>query len=248
MELKPWLQRWSESPDTEYRLVCFPHAGGSASFYRDWSGRLPEADVLGVCYPGRAERIADPLAEDLRALAYDIADALRPFTDLPLVLFGHSMGAPIALEAARRLETSGLRVAHLIASGSRDAPLPEPGELHENEESVLGQLAAMGGTSREMLDDEIFRELVLPYVMGDSRMFHAYAMAPGPVLQCPVTVLTGDQDEEADCRPWSTLTAGPLRQLTVRGGHFYLTEEPPFEFLRGTVPASSATHARTPRP
>ncbi|MFD6624392.1 thioesterase II family protein [Streptomyces diastaticus] len=241
-----WFQRWREVPDAAYRLICFPHAGGSASFFRPWQDHFPEAQVLAVRYPGRAERIEDPLAKDLRALAQDIAAAVDDQGDqgdqqgLPLVFFGHSMGAPIALETGRALEAAGLPVAHLFASGSRDAPLPEPTPATDDEETVIEQLVARGGTSREMLDDDLFRELVLPYILGDDQMFHSYRMSAEPLLNCPVTVLTGDQDEDADRRPWSSLTTRPVTQVSVRGGHFYLTEEPPYELVRTALGLSDA--------
>ncbi|SCF94190.1 Thioesterase domain-containing protein, partial [Streptomyces sp. Ncost-T6T-2b] len=60
--------------------------------------------MYAVRYPGRAERLAEPVATDLRELARDIADAVVQLADRPIALFGHSMGAPIALETAAALE------------------------------------------------------------------------------------------------------------------------------------------------
>ncbi|MCP9211496.1 thioesterase II family protein [Streptomyces sp. NEAU-Y11] len=243
---KPWFRRWSRVPRAAYRLVCFPHAGGSASFFREWADGLPEAEVLAVCYPGRAERIGEPLAEDLPMLARDIAGALGEFADLPLTLFGHSMGAPIALETARALEASGVPVAHLFASGSRDAPLPEAAQEPDEEQVVVEELLSMGGTSHDMMDDALFRELVLPYVMGDARLYHGYRMPAQPLLRCPVTVVTGDRDENTDRRPWTSLTTASVAQVTVPGGHFYLTEEPPHELLRAAMSAAGQTGTGVP--
>ncbi|GAA0732766.1 thioesterase [Dactylosporangium roseum] len=244
-----WLQRWGAPARATHTLVCFPHAGGSASFYRGWAPRLPAAEVLAVCYPGRAQRIDEEPETDLRRMAYDVAaDLCTHAGGRPLLLFGHSMGAAVALETARALESGGVPVAHLFASGSRDAPLPEPvaddGRTDTDEEAIQ-QLARMGGTSREMLDDPVFRELILPYVTADSRMFHAYRMAPEPVLRCPVTVLTGDRDTDADTRPWGTLTTGTVARLTARGDHFYLTNNPPYDVL-ATAMTFGDSNSRTP--
>nr|NIR96325.1 thioesterase [Gammaproteobacteria bacterium] len=41
------------NPGAEYRVVCFPCAGGGASMYRSWSELLPEAEVWAANYPGR---------------------------------------------------------------------------------------------------------------------------------------------------------------------------------------------------
>lgn len=90
----------------------------------------------------------------------------------------------------------------------------------------------MGGTDAEMAADPIFQEVVLPYLIADGRMFHDYAMAPEPLLTCPVTTIVGDRDDDADRRPWSALSTWPVQEAGVFGNHFYLIADPPFSVLR----------------
>ncbi|WP_253866521.1 thioesterase II family protein [Micromonospora sp. WMMA2032] len=244
MTTTPDTARWLRCPLTldapEARLVCFPHAGGSAAMFHPWGGRLPGVEVHAVCYPGRAHRIAEPPPADLRRLAAQITDALMPLADRPLILFGHSMGAAVALETAVALQERGVEPLHLFASGSRDAPYPEPEELSDpdelNDAAVVERLLTLGGTDPELAADPEFQELVLPYVRADGRMFHAYTPGPAPMLRCPVTTIVGDVDDDADRRPWSTLTSGPVREHGVRGDHFYLVDEPPLALLGGCLP------------
>lgn len=244
-----WLQRTAPVADPVARLICFPHAGGSASFFRAWGRRIPGVEVYAVRYPGRAERLAEPVATDLRALARAVADAVAPLADRPLALFGHSMGAPIALETAAALEARGIDPVHLFASGSRDAPYPSAedwGDPDENDDpAVIERLLTLGGTDPELAADPEFQELVLPYVRADASLFHAYAPGadggPAPSVRCPVTTLTGDADMDADCRPWSELTTGGVRELAVQGDHFYLVASPPHDLIRDTLaPAQPA--------
>ena len=227
------------------RLVCFPHAGGSASFFRDWGHHLPGIEVHAVCYPGRAERIDEPPPADLRLLAAEIAEAVVPLADRPLALFGHSLGAAVALEAARALQERGIAPAHLIASGSRAAPLPDPAELatDEDPDAVAARLVRLGGTDAELADDPYFRELVLPYVISDGRMFHAYAHRSEPMLHCPVTTIVGDRDADADRRPWPELTDAGFAERVVPGEHFYLIDEPPYALVRDRLDAARAGEA-----
>ncbi|MFD7626286.1 thioesterase II family protein [Streptomyces sp. NPDC059851] len=106
------------------RLVCFPHAGGSASFFHHWGKALPAFEVHAVRYPGRADRVTEPHPADLLQLAREAADAIRTTLDGPIVLFGHSLGATAAFETARALRDAAAEPAHLFVSGSRAPHLP----------------------------------------------------------------------------------------------------------------------------
>jgi pyochelin biosynthetic protein PchC len=197
----------------------------------------------------------EPPPTDILHVAAEAAEALVALADVPLALFGHSMGAPIALETARLLEAGGVPVTHLFASGSRDADETSEHEEEETPEEAIAKLISLGGTEAEFALDPDFQELVLPYVLADSRMFRAYRMAPLPLLRCPVTTIIGDIDAAADRRPWSALTDAGHVEHVVRGDHFYLRERPPYGLLRRSLTGDGGLtlprvpgHARDPRP
>ncbi|WP_406187897.1 thioesterase II family protein [Streptomyces sp. NBC_01006] len=248
MTTTTWLKCPAVRPEATHRLVCFPHAGGSASFFHDWARQLPGYEVHAVCYPGRAARLDEPLHTDLHRLADDIADALLALRDdRPVAFLGHSMGAVVAYETARRLQAAGRPVAHLYASGARAPHLAHPaddgpdgaGTADMDDEAIADALVALGGTDAELLSDPDFRELVLPYVCGDFRMFDAYEHRPGPLLTCPVTAVAGDADPqvgEAHAAAWAAVTEGAFRHHTVPGDHFYLIPRPPLAVLAQGLP------------
>jgi surfactin synthase thioesterase subunit len=247
MSREIWLHRAVVHPEPKFRLICFPHAGGAASFFRAWGHHLAHADVevLAVRYPGRAERIDEPPATDLRALADDIAAAMAPLADRPVALFGHSLGAVVALEAARSLQERGIEVAHLFASGSMDGPLPDPDEFTDTEDSdaTAVRLLELGGTPPELAADPDFLELVLPYVRADGAMFHAYQHRAEPGLPCPVSTIVGDVDVDADRRPWRELTS-TLHEHMVSGDHFYLIAEPPYALIADALARTASGAVR----
>ena len=52
-----WVRPFRLTPMPRLRLACFPHAGGSASFFRSWSERLPpDIDLLAPQHPRREHR------------------------------------------------------------------------------------------------------------------------------------------------------------------------------------------------
>ncbi|MFD7322547.1 thioesterase II family protein [Streptomyces sp. NPDC059875] len=236
-----WLYSRTPRPEAPYRLICFPHAGGSAQFFGGWAEELPGLEVHSVQYPGRAQRIAEPPPDDLRALVADIAESLRPLDDRPLVFFGHSMGAVIAYETALLLARSGTPILRLFASGCR-APhrerpgLPDGGEF--TEDAVVDAIMELGGVDAELMAEPMLRELVLPYLIGDLRMFEAYEHRATDVLDCPVTAIAGDEDEHvtaAEADAWAVVTRGPFDRHMLPGGHFYLSDHPPFALIEGAL-------------
>jgi pyochelin biosynthetic protein PchC len=223
-----WLRRLGAVARPAMRLVCFPHAGGTAPFYRPWRDHLPpDLELYAVQYPGRMDRIADPLVDDMDLLADSVAMAVRPLLDCPLAFFGHSLGAIVAYEVARRLcaRSPGSLVRLFVSA--REAPdRQRPGVRHLASDDVLwGELARLGGTRPGALTDPDLRAAFLPALRSDYRLAECYQPHPGPLLDCPVTVLLGEQDSDvgvAETVSWAAVTWAGFSIRTFPGEHFYL--------------------------
>ncbi|MCB5165686.1 alpha/beta fold hydrolase [Streptomyces bambusae] len=229
-----WLQCTTPRPDAERRLVCFPHEGGVASFFARWAEALPGTEVHAACYPGRAERAAEPCATDVRHLAGDLARAVRPLADRPLVLFGHSLGAWIAFETARELEAAGSRVCALVVSG---APAPQTRRTPGTAPGLAGGefAPAPADSPAPLLAEPVLLKLVFPYVQADARMAESYVHRPGPPLNCPVTTLVGAGDPTVtaeDATAWADLSQGAHQAPVPAGPHRPLAARPPQELVR----------------
>lgn len=97
----PWVQCAQPHSTAVCRLICFPHAGGSANAFRPWPNLLgPRVEVHVIQYPGRANRFAEPFVDDMSVAADRIARELAAQSNRPYALFGHSMGGAIAYEVA----------------------------------------------------------------------------------------------------------------------------------------------------
>ena len=65
-----WFRTIKRCPNPRVRLLCFPHAGGAASFFRSWAEFVPDGvEAVAVRYPGREDRLFDPMADSLEDLA-----------------------------------------------------------------------------------------------------------------------------------------------------------------------------------
>ncbi|MER5886592.1 alpha/beta fold hydrolase [Streptomyces sp. NPDC001941] len=226
----PWFRNYRPAPDAPARLVCLAHAGGSATFYHPVAQALaPDVEVLAVQYPGRQERRHEPAAVDLEVLAERIAEALEPLTDKPYALFGHSMGAIVGFEAARRLEAAGRGPVELFVSGRRSPALDRAGDTSQprTDEQVVAEIRALNGTGDGLLDDEEMLEMILPALRADYGAVRRYQYRPGAPLRCPVTAFTGDADPKAavaEVARWRELTASRFDLRVLPGGHFFLVD------------------------
>lgn len=118
-----WIRCFHPKPAARYTLVCFPHAGGSASYYFDLSAALdPDIEMLVVQYPGRENRLFEEPAGSVAALADGVYEALRTRLPRRPAFFGHSMGGLIGFEVARRLEAAGGTAPHLLVASASSAP------------------------------------------------------------------------------------------------------------------------------
>ncbi|KOV62335.1 thioesterase II family protein [Streptomyces sp. MMG1121] len=226
-----WVRCFRPEPSAKVQLVCFPHAGGSASFFHPVARALPgTVETLALQYPGRQDRRAEPCVDDIAALADLVVEALAPRLDRPFAFFGHSMGATLAFEVTRRLEQRRLGgPLTLFASGRRAPSRKRPERVHLlDDDGLVGEIRRLSGTEAELLADEELLRMILPAVRSDYRAIETYTYRPGPPLNCPVLVLTGDDDplttiEEA--RAWSEHTAGEFDLKVFPGGHFYLAAQ-----------------------
>ncbi|WP_431951192.1 thioesterase II family protein [Nocardia lijiangensis] len=228
-----WLRVLRTDPVARHYLVCFPPGGGSATAYRELALECGSGvAVLAVQYPGRQDRLAESAVPDLHELAELIAGELLGQGPLSgLALFGHSMGATLAYETARRLEDGGQELTTLFVSGRPAPSFAEPGRLHlASDEALIAdleRLAADPAPIALLRTEPGLADLVLPAVRSDYRAVETYAHRHGLPLACDLAALISADDptttpEQAD--EWRAFTAGSFVRATFPGGHFYVDE------------------------
>eukprot|EP00434_Breviolum_minutum_P043558 symbB.v1.2.038836.t1/scaffold6198.1/size20156/1 len=116
------------------RLVCFPHSGGGPSAFSTWPQYFEDAlvELVLISAPGRERRVETPSITDMDTLVGNICEALQVsglVDGVPYAFFGHSLGALVAYETARKLDADMIpgrpRPLHIFASG-HGGPAPTP--------------------------------------------------------------------------------------------------------------------------
>lgn len=228
-----WLQRFAKRPDAVLRLVCFPHGGGSALFYRTWARRMPEeVELVAVQYPGRADRLREPRIDAMEPMADAIADIIARTIPEPFALFGHSMGAAIAFETALRLERAhDRRPLQLFVSGRKGPTRHRAGRRHlAATGDMLAYVRFLGGSSAALFDMPEVQSFVLPILRSDFKLSETWKPAHGSRVLCPITAYVGDCDPEAPVdavAEWEHSTAADSRLRVFAGNHFYLLDHEP---------------------
>ncbi|WP_406205802.1 alpha/beta fold hydrolase [Kitasatospora sp. NBC_01560] len=226
-----WVRRFHPAAAGGTRLAAFPHAGGSASYWYPLSEALaPAVETLAIQYPGRQDRRHEEPLRSLPELADRAFEALPECADRPLVLFGHSLGSVLAFEVARRLQDAGRTPAHLFASGYPAPSRLRGGDVHRRgDEGIVEELRTVGGTDPVWLENAEFMESVLPALRADYTAIETHARGDA-VLDCPLTVLTGDDDPHTtvdEAKAWGEHTAAAFDLRVFPGGHFYLDRHLP---------------------
>ncbi|MEU7578201.1 alpha/beta fold hydrolase [Streptomyces sp. NPDC041068] len=248
-----WIRCFHPAPTAGTRLLCFPHAGGSVSAYHALSAAVTGVvDPVLVQYPGRQDRYGEPFAEGADEVVDAVLAALPAWDDgRPLALFGHSMGALLAFETARRMAAEGRTPAALIVSGRRGPSLPwRPAggrpvrEMSDDE--LVADMRKLSGTESEVLSSPELRPLFLPPVRADYRIVDDYVYRDAPPLDCPLSVLTGDDDPRVTiegARAWQRETRGAFSCHVLTGGHFFLDDHLPYvtDVIAAALPDRSAT-------
>jgi medium-chain acyl-[acyl-carrier-protein] hydrolase len=241
----PWFLCFRPASRARLRLVCFPHAGGTAAAYRSFPSALPAGiEVLGLQLPGRGSRFKEPLAVRLGPLLDVLAgEAEKLAADAPLAFFGHSMGALIAFELARHLRRRGAPLPlSLLVAGYRAPGLPEESApLHPlSEAAFLREVQRYGGLPQSVLEQPELLEMVVPILRADFELIETWNVAPEAPLAVPITAFGGQSDasaSEADMRAWSAHTERPFALHMLPGDHFFVQSAEPalLDLVRGAL-------------
>ena len=226
--------RRRRNPAATLRLICLGFCGGGAASYLDWESVIPtHVELAAICYPGREGRFVEGYAEDWSALTEDAVAAVLSATDLPYVLFGHSMGGWMAFDVTARIERDGGRLPQGLTVSSANAPsrgltardmFPSS---RSTDQELCNWISRHGLAAEHVLANEDLRDMALELMRADIKVRDTFFYEKGTQVSVPLQVLTGASDvviEPKAGAQWGALTRGTFRHDELPGGHFYISE------------------------
>jgi surfactin synthase thioesterase subunit len=216
------------------RLVAAPCAGAGAGAYRRWTALLPSSiELHAIQLPGREDLAAKPAMVNWDAVVSAAATALARLPAGGIALYGHSLGALLALDLARRLCASRRRVAALFCAARPwpGAPPPDRDLLASAESlddaSALAAMARAYGEAPAALAHPDIRDYALPILRADLKLLKTYRYRRAELV-CPLVIHAGERDPVtagSDLSQWRAETSGAFDIVTVSAGHYFVESE-----------------------
>lgn len=216
--------------NNKVRLVFFPYSGGGASVYKRWERYFNDSiELYYVSLPGREARIKEPQLGCLGDYTEHILSQLLNLEPRKTFLFGHSIGGMLAFSVAQELEKMNENFVKGVFISSFHSPqifkksILEQGE---NDDDLIAHLKEIGGTPREIINNDKMLRLILPILKSDLRILHCVNQIIDPIASSLITY-AGCHDSIApskDVTGWNKFTKSKYHHKEFKGSHFFLWE------------------------
>ncbi len=230
MNNRKWFSPQRQSQAARINLFCFHHAGGAASFYKQWPGAMsPQVQVIPVQMPGREARYGEAFSTSIEDMVSELMLHKDVFSNKPYAIFGHSLGALFGFELARRLAArDGPAPRFLVASGHggpRRHAADEKLHILPDDKFISRMREKYGGISDEVMASEELLEFLLPRFRADIGIAELHASQDDHPVRFPVVVMHGRNDKSVsieDVNGWQSKTMGKVSIHEFDGDHFFV--------------------------
>lgn len=227
-------ERWifeTQLPNAVATLVCFPSAGSEPTLFRD----LPIIDApINKCVaqlPGKGSRRNECLLTNIDDIVDDLFTQIGELPDLPLVFWGHSMGAWVAYRLAEKMKQAGHHMpVHIVISASLPMTLKrEPPFVHTMSTYELAvELKCLGGTPDVIIKDFEFLEVFKPSIQADFKAFETYQHNFIKPLDIPFSLWIAHDDPRIPMNvasQWNRLFVEEPNRSIFGGGHMFILQD-----------------------
>jgi len=206
-------------------LFLLHFAGGNRYSFQFLVSHLKNFDIVIPELPGRGRRMEEPLLKDFDQAAADLyRQIIRKLPSRPFMIYGHSMGAYLALRVTNMLERAGTTPSYLFVSGNAGPGVREEKKryLLEHDEFWL-EIRNLGGLPKEFLESEELFEVFEPILKADFEIAERNGLADEPPVSCPLFAMMGDKEEQVELiENWSRFTSLKFQYEVLEGDHFFI--------------------------
>lgn len=216
------------------KLFCLPYAGGSAMIYNQWKKSIhPMIQLCPIELAGRGKRFSESFYDSISDAVDDIYGMISDeLDDYPYAFFGHSMGALLSYELARKISASSHpKPIHLLLSGKNPPHIMDDSKIYHAlpDEEFKRKILKIGGTPPELFEHQELLNIFIPLLRADFRIFETYEFnIDNSLLDCAITLLYGIADEEVSAEQmneWQRYTRTSCQIHRYEGGHFFINEQ-----------------------
>jgi len=226
-----WFSGFNMKPSACLRVFAFPFAGGDSSIFYRWNAWLPkDVELVTIQLPERGSRQAETAVTNMDTLVNALVQALIPLLDKPYAFFGYSMGGLISYAVISRLHQLGLNLPQQLFIAACNPPHLHRHAWHTMSDKMLlstlirSDQSWMEGIPRDKLKQNlklIRKDLQLCQIFAENNQIIQY------VIDCPITVFSGEQDTIAppeDMINWGRYTSRSCISHQLQGGHFFMLD------------------------
>jgi external thioesterase TEII len=211
------------------QLFLLHFAGGNSYSFQFMLPFLESFDVVPLELPGRGRRVKETLLTDFDLAVTDYYQQVQArMTGEPFIIYGHSMGAALALRLANRLIRNKKSPVSIVVSGNAG-----PGVRHTNDmylleqQEFIAELRKLGGLPDELIDSEELLHFFMPILRADFQVCEINNLGDDDKIDVPIYAIMGDKEEEAKkIANWARFTSSHFYHEILPGGHFFIHHHP----------------------
>lgn len=157
------------------QLFLLPFGGGNYYSYQFMLPHLNDFEVMPLELPGRGNRMNEELLKNYDTAVTDIYKQIKAQRkNVPYLIYGHSLGAYLALGATHLLEKDATPPVYLILTGNPGPNARESKNRHLfGPEEFINELRRLGGIPEEVLENKELFAFFEPVLRADFELADA---------------------------------------------------------------------------
>jgi len=211
------------------QLFLLHFAGGNCYSFKFLTTFLRNFDVNALELPGRGNRMNEDFLKDFDLAVEDLYNQINvKLNSAKFMIYGHSMGAYLALRICSMLEKINRFPVYLIVSGNPGPGIEDDKKRYLMEHNdFIEELKQLGGIPLEIMENEELLEFFLPILRADFEISEKNELKKELAINAPIYAMMGNQEEKVDeISNWSRYTRSIFNCKTFEGGHFFIHHHP----------------------